>query len=281
MNTEAAMNEWDGVQRCNGRERVRDKMDTNIDNDDGTYTDTLPSVVIRRQDLLQRLLIAPCDHRTTSYINPHVHVVSADGLAFVIDGVLDITPKLAAAMVREADLTPLAGQLIEWSVVDSLGSPSYMRRVKYTSRLPWPFAARRFDLESWFLAPQTLPNHLLCENAIVYISQSPHPHHNNNSITHTSSTVAYPSPSLANTVRGDVHFSGYVFVPLHGDRCRLRRVISVELGLQLMPACLLRLMLKHTFIADHHWMTSPPEEAVMRLQGKMETEPAYKAMFGE
>ena len=27
--------------------------------------------------------------------------------------------------------------------------------------------------------------------------------------------------------------------------------------------------------------TSPPEEAVMRLQGKMETEPAYKAMFGE
>lgn len=222
---------------------------------------------VKRADLLRLLL-----RDTTTSTHGRGWVVRAvdGGEFFLAEGVVRVPPGLACAMVRDADLTPLAGSLAEWKVTrkDAASSPpNFARCVQYTSRLPWPFANRNFEVESWFLPSTSLPPHLA--RACVYVSQTPEP------------TGRSPL-RLKNVdgVDGDVEFSGYCFMSVPGspEKCFIRRVISVDLKMPL-PKWMLRSSFLRVFESDFVWMDRPPVSATDALRERIASDPAYVHYF--
>ena len=221
---------------------------------------------VKRKDLLRLLL----SDTSTTHVRGGWYVRTMDtpggGEFFLAEGVVRVPPRTACAMVREADLTPLAGRLAEWKVIRSdAAAPRFARCVQYTSRLPWPFADRNFNVEGWFLPETSLPPHL--KGATVYVSQ-------------TSPGAAPLRLRNAGGVDGDVEISAYVFMSVPGDanRCFVRRVFCIDLKMGL-PPWMLRASFVRAFESNFVWMDRPGDAAAAALRERIAADPAYASVF--
>eukprot|EP00040_Diaphanoeca_grandis_P043211 m.267319 g.267319 ORF g.267319 m.267319 type:complete len:238 (+) comp72388_c0_seq1:183-896(+) len=185
--------------------------------------------------------------------------------AFSVDGVVNGSPALVAAMVREPDATPLAGDLVHCTYAAAGEGPAFHRVFNYASRLPFPFKPRSFAIESWFLTSDQLPPSLADIGAVCYISQTP---------------VNNPATD-AKTVAGDCLFSGYLFVPIEqGTKTLLRRVISIDLNAWMMKGPIERNILPTVYRDNHVWMNNPDSTAIVELEARKTADIAYITTFG-
>ena len=184
---------------------------------------------------------------------------------FVSQGALAGPVERAAALIKEADLGGLAGDLRRWRVFR--GSPC-LELVSYASRLPWPLADRSFGVleryggragEACILgqdtvgdALQDLPPPLLA----AYQAERAEP----------------------GTVGGSVICSAYRFWTA-GSGCLLRRLTRIELHLPL-PGAWTEALLGRTFLDDlqklRRGLAAPPEG----LHARMSADPIYGVWAG-
>jgi cytochrome P450 len=166
------------------------------------------------------------------------HTPAARVATFVTDAWLDVSPAELTALVREADLGPLAGKLTLWETSGTADSPPWSRRVLYVSALPWPLSDRAFCIQSQvFLDPD-------------------------GSVRIESASVPPDGREQARVGRaawGSVAFSGYVIRPVSGGS-RLTRVIEVDLALSL-PQRLERELLRKVYADNHAWLERGQQHA--------------------
>ncbi|KXZ41828.1 hypothetical protein GPECTOR_270g702 [Gonium pectorale] len=196
--------------------------------------------------------------------------------AFLTEGEFDAPPLHLLCLVREFDLGQLAGQLLGFKLLEA----SVTRTLShYTSSLPWPFQPR------WVCAAMRF-GVVQATGAVVSLGQSLH--------------VASPAPAAAadatpapppGATRGTVHYSFYHIQPLPAQRpgpgpgsgsgparCRLRRIINVDMHVCL-PRPLLRSSLTRHYAGDGRLI-----EAVLAgwegsgLQRRLAEGECYRAM---
>lgn len=181
---------------------------------------------------------------------------AARAATFATDVWLDVPPTALVALVREADLGPLAGDLSLWEVRSSEDRPPFTERLLYVSRLPWPFRDRAFCVVSEV--------HLLESGAVRIASAS-----------------VDPDPAEEARVSGarwaSVTFSGYHLRSERGG-ARMVRVIEVDLAMGL-PARLELALLKQVYTGNHKWLAGGRARAERPdFAARMSRAPVYAAI---
>ena len=154
---------------------------------------------------------------------------------FLSEGPLPGPSRQVAALIKEADLGGLAGNLRRWR---AWRADPTTELISYTSRLPWPLADRHFSvLERYGGGP----------DEALLLGQD----------TLGASLADIPEPLLrafmaelpeAGTVGGSVLCSAYRLTP-RPNGCHLRRLTRIELHLPL-PAAWTTALLARTFLDD-------------------------------
>ena len=176
---------------------------------------------------------------------------------FWMEGTVSAPLRLVAAMIRESDLSTLAGTLLRWDVLESEAAAPFRRRIFYVSKLPWPFKNRAFHISSWFEQPTS--------NSFGILSTS---------IPSNGDMHA----AAGTSVWGDVAFSGYHLVSLGPRLCWLRRVIGIELRLP-MPRRLLCRSLVQVYRGNYKWMSKAAcSDLVLRFEQRIANDPFYSSL---
>lgn len=186
----------------------------------------------------------------------------ADGPAwFLSEGALPGPVRLAAALIKEASLGGLAGDLRRWRA--HRVSPC-VELVSYTSRLPWPLADRCFSVverygggpdEAWILGEDADDASLrdLPEAARAALA------------------AERPEPDAT---PGRVLCSAYRLRPAPGG-CQLRRLTRIELGLPL-PRTWTEALLARTFLDDLDRLRAGLARPPAGLAATMDQDPIYR-----
>jgi len=160
---------------------------------------------------------------------------------FCTESTVNAPLNIVVAMLREIDLTPLAGKLKHSHFFPTGTWPCFHRTFAYTTRFPFPFWARSFEVGSWFIPPNMFPEDLAPESGetvVCYISQ----------------TVANRSRVPRASVSGDILFSGVLFIPSpDGERTWMRRVTSVNFN-WCFSGWLHNRSVRNSFKRGHRWM---------------------------
>lgn len=171
------------------------------------------------------------------------------------DAWLDVPPAALVALIREADCGPLAGDLRSWDVREA-AADSFMQRIVYVSRLPWPFRDRAFCICSQVK---------LLDGGVIQIESR--------SVEPTADELAMGR----GTFWGTVVFSGYRIRSVRGGS-HLRRVFEADLGMPL-PSRIEISLLRGVFQENHRWLA----EGKLHVEGaelarRMQRDPLYAAV---
>ena len=178
----------------------------------------------------------------------------ARAATFTTDAWLPVPPAIVIALVREADLGPLAGELRLWDARVLDGEP-WSQHIVYVSALPWPMRDRAFAIE----------------NRVTLVEGG---------ARLDSASVA---PDAAERARvggarwGKVVYSGYLVTSERGG-ARLRRVIEIDLDLPL-PASVERAVLEKVYADNHAWLARGVEHArAPAIAARIGDDPMYAAI---
>ena len=173
----------------------------------------------------------PCPHLTIEQPRTLIEKSGISSPVTITEEVLRTDAQLIIAAAREPLNNTLAGNLVDWKVLRTGAPPHYTREIIYKTELPFPFSARTFNIESWFMPTTHLPTSLRAAS-FCFIAQT-------------------PLGKVAKGVAGDVMFSGYLCIPLPDETTWLRRVLAVELNLPCVPRSLELAALRSTVRSDH------------------------------
>lgn len=181
------------------------------------------------------------------------HDAGSPVATFVTDTWLDVPPAELTALIREADLGPLAGKLALWEASGTADVPPWSRRLLYVSALPWPLADRAFCIQSEVF---------LDADGSVRIESASVP------------ADGRERERVGRAAWGSVAFSGYVIRPVSGGS-RLTRVIEVDLALAL-PRRLELQLLRKVYADNHAWLAEGRKHARSpAFAARMTADPMY------
>lgn len=153
--------------------------------------------------------------------------------AFLSDTELHAPAAHVAALVREFDISDLAGRLKDFKVVSDTSSELL---VDYVSTLPWPFEPRLLHAQMLFgVSRQVGANPTNPTTSALILGRSRTP---------TAGQEARQGLTL-----GTIHYSLYRISPTAAASCTLRRVINVDMHLAL-PDFILRKSLAAHYAHD-------------------------------
>lgn len=163
---------------------------------------------------------------------------------FKAEAELDAPPLVIAAMIKEADLGGLTGELVQWRV--GRLTP-FIELVHYVTKLPAPYSARDFCVTERYGVQG--------DGTVLVLGQD---------LQDGDLPLVKPSVKAIagwqerGCVRGAVRRSGYEVTPVRRDgrlTTRVRRVLSVDLDLW-MPAAVYERLLARTLAQDFGRMTA-------------------------
>lgn len=185
------------------------------------------------------------------------HDPGAVAATFATDAWLDVAPVDLLALIREADLGPLAGRLSRWEPRSIEAGSPWTQRVLYVSDLPWPFRPRVFCIESRVT---------LRDGGVVRIESA------------SAEPDAGERARVSGAAWGTVVFSGYNTTPARGG-ARLQRVIEVNLGMR-WPRRAEVALLSRVYAHNHAWLAGGRKHATAReFVARKERDPVYAAVM--
>lgn len=182
---------------------------------------------------------------------------------------IDAPPLVVAAIIKEADLGGLAGELLQWRV--GRLSP-FLELVHYVTKFPPPFSARDFCVTERYGVES--------DGSVLVLGQDLH-----------EGDLPMVKPSVKaiahwqerGCVRGSVRRSGYQVSPIHRAGrvlTRLRRVIDIDLCMW-VPASVCERLLARSFAQDVTRMRAQAAAfAGSKLEQRTEQDWFYKVVRG-